>query len=84
METEWESRLWHSPMMDPPHLVWFLPIAEGLPHGHTVAPYITLAGELVIKDALWRIPFQRPLSCCPGLQQSKEEHLLPEIQIAPI
>lgn len=56
-------------MMDPalPHLVWFLPVAEGLPHGYTIAPYITLAGELVIEDALWGIPFQGPLSCCPGL-----------------
>lgn len=50
-----------------PHLVGFLPVAEGLPHGHAVAPHVTLAGELVIEDALWGVPFQGPLSCRPGL-----------------
>lgn len=69
MLLEQETRLWHPSVMDPalPHLVRFLPVAEGLPHGHAVAPYITLAGELVIEDALGGIPFQGPLPRCPGL-----------------
>lgn len=81
---EWETRLWHPSMMDSalPHLIWFLPVAEGLPHGHAVTPYITLAGELVIEDALRSIPFQGPFARCPGLEQSKEEHLHPETQTA--
>lgn len=55
------------------YLVRFLPVAESLPHGHAVTPHVTLAGKFVVKDTFWCIPFQRPLSSCPGLQQSDKE-----------
>lgn len=46
----------------PTNLVGLLAIGESLPHGDTVTPYITAAGELSEVDAFRCIPLERPFT----------------------
>lgn len=57
------------------HPIGLLPIGERLPHQHPEAPDVTLAGELVVVDALRGVPLHGPLPVGLGLKAKQTEAL---------